>query len=62
MKREEGFRLDYEVGRNQSFRLGSFRPFIGAVFGLFIYFALESDLLQLAVPDRDPEISVRHLL
>ena len=55
MKRETGFILDYEVGRTQSFRLGGFRPFIGAVFGLLIYFALESDLLQIAVPDRDPE-------
>ena len=51
MRRDEGFTLDYEVGRSQSFRLGSFRPFLGAVFGLLIYFALESGLLQIAVPD-----------
>jgi hypothetical protein len=51
MKKDDGFTLDYEVGRSQSFRLGSFRPFLGAVFGLLIYFALESGLLQLAVPD-----------
>ena len=51
MRRDEGFTLDYEVGRSQSFRLGSFRPFLGAVFGLVIYFALESGLLQIAVPD-----------
>jgi hypothetical protein len=51
MRRDEGFSLDYEVGRSQSFRLGSFRPFLGAVFGLLIYFALESGLLQIAVPD-----------
>jgi hypothetical protein len=54
MKREDGFQLDYEVGRSQSLRLGSFRPFIGAVFGLVVYFAIESDLLQLAVPDQNP--------
>jgi hypothetical protein len=54
MRREEGFELDYEVGRWQAFALGSFRPFIGAVFGLVIYFALQSDLLQIAVPDEDP--------
>lgn len=54
MRRDDGFTLDYEVGRSQSFRLGSFRPFLGAVFGLLIYFALESGLLQIAVPDRDP--------
>jgi hypothetical protein len=53
MRRESGFTLDYEVGRGQSFRLGSFRPFIGAVFGLVIFFAIESDLLQLGVPDGD---------
>lgn len=54
MRRDDGFSLDYEVGRSQSFRLGSFRPFLGAVFGLLIYFALESGLLQIAVPDQDP--------
>ena len=53
MKRESGFTLDYEVGRAQSFRLGSFRPLIGAVFGLVIYFAIMSELLQIAVPDND---------
>lgn len=53
MKKDDGFTLDYEVGRSQSFRLGSFRPFLGAVFGLLIYFALESGLLQLAVPDEN---------
>jgi hypothetical protein len=53
MKRESGFSLDYEVGRAQSFRLGSFRPIIGAVFGLVIYFAIKSELLQIAVPDDD---------
>jgi hypothetical protein len=41
------FRLDHEVGRKQLRRLGSFRPFIGAVFALVIYFALKSNLLQL---------------
>jgi hypothetical protein len=51
MRRDDGFSLDYEVGRSQSFRLGSFRPFLGAIFGLLIYFALESGLLQIAVPD-----------
>jgi hypothetical protein len=54
MRSEDGFTLDYEVGRSQSFRLGSFRPFLGAVFGLLIFFALESGLLQIAVPDGDP--------
>jgi hypothetical protein len=51
MKSEDGFTLDYEVGRAQSFRLGSFRPFIGATFGLVIFFAIKSGLLQIGVPD-----------
>jgi hypothetical protein len=49
--RSERFLLDYEVGRMPAFWLGTFRPFLGAVFGLFIYFALQSELLQLRKPD-----------
>ena len=49
--RNDRFTLDYEVGRMPAFWLGTFRPFIGAVFGLFIYFALQSELLQLQEPD-----------
>jgi hypothetical protein len=41
------FELDHEVGRKQIRRLGSFRPFIGAVFALVLYFALKSNLLQI---------------
>jgi hypothetical protein len=48
--RSGNFALDYEVGRTASFWLGAIRPFIGAVFGLFIYFALQSELLQLQEP------------
>lgn len=51
MKSESGFTLDYEVGRGASFRLGSFRPFLGAIFGVAIYFALQSDLVQFEPPD-----------
>jgi hypothetical protein len=32
------FRVDYEVGRATIRRLGSFRPFIGAVFGIAVFF------------------------
>jgi len=45
------FILDYEVGRMPAFWLGAFRPFIGAVFGLVVYFALQSELLQVKRPD-----------
>lgn len=51
--RSDRFLLDYEVGRMPAFWLGTFRPFLGAVFGLFIYFALQSELLQLQKPDEE---------
>jgi hypothetical protein len=41
------FRLDHEVGRKVLRRLGSFRPFIGAIFALVLYFALKSSLLEI---------------
>ncbi len=48
--RSERFSLDYEVGRMPAFWLGTFRPFLGAVFGLVVYFALESEVVQLPPP------------
>lgn len=48
--RSDEFRLDYEVGRTPAFWLGTFRPFLGAVFGLVVYFALESSVVQLPPP------------
>ena len=54
MRNPQAFELDYEAGRWQAFWLGSFRPFIGAIFGLIIYFAIDSDLLQIVVPDENP--------
>jgi hypothetical protein len=44
------FSLDYEVGRNSLRRLGSFRPFLGAVFGVALYFTLSSGILQTEIP------------
>jgi hypothetical protein len=41
------FQLDHEVGRKPIRRLGSFRPFIGAIFAVVLYFALKSDLLEI---------------
>jgi hypothetical protein len=41
-----GFSLDFEVGRKPVRRLGSFRPFIGAVFALALFLALRSGLLD----------------
>jgi hypothetical protein len=54
MRNPQGFEIDYEAGRWQAFWLGSIRPFIGAIFGLIIYFAIDSDLLQIVVPDQNP--------
>lgn len=41
------FRVDYEVGRSTIRRLGSFRPFIGAIFGVVLFFVVKSDLLSI---------------
>lgn len=48
----KGF-VDYEVGRPSLRRVGSFRPIIGAVFGVVVYFALKSGLIQLAPGEKD---------
>jgi hypothetical protein len=45
------FDIDYEVGRPKIFRLGSYRPFIGAVFGVVIYFAFQGGLIQISAPN-----------
>src|SRR5439155_24313723 len=37
----------YEVGRKAIRRIGSFRPVIGAIFAVVLYFALRGGLLQL---------------
>jgi hypothetical protein len=47
------FRVDYEVGRSTIRRLGSFRPFIGAIFGVAMFFLIKSGLLNIVV-DKDP--------
>ncbi len=41
------FSIDYEVGRRSIRRVGSFRPVIGAIFAVVLYFALRGDLLQI---------------
>jgi hypothetical protein len=40
------FELDPEVGRRAIFYLGAYRPLVGAIFGLAMYFLLKSSLLQ----------------
>src|ERR687887_2188059 len=50
MRMSSKFRVDYEVGRATIRRLGSFRPFIGAVFGIALYFLLKSGIPQVQLP------------
>jgi hypothetical protein len=38
--------VDYEVGRSNLMLLGAFRPFVGSIFGLALYFAVKGGLLQ----------------
>ena len=45
------FRVDYEVGRSTIRRLGSFRPFIGAIFGVALFFLIKSGLLNIDVEE-----------
>jgi hypothetical protein len=40
------FGLDPEIGRRALFTLGTYRPAVGAIFGLALYFLLQSSLLQ----------------
>jgi hypothetical protein len=47
------FNLDFEVGRRQIHRLGSFRPAVGAVFAVVLFFAMKADLFQV-LPDTGP--------
>jgi hypothetical protein len=49
--RGQGFSMDFEVGRKSVRRLGALRPLTGAVFALALYFALQSNLLSIPIPD-----------
>jgi hypothetical protein len=41
------FQSDYEAGSGHIRMLGAFRPFIGAIFGLALYFAIKAGILPL---------------
>ena len=41
------FSIDYEVGRPALRRVGSFRPIIGAIFAIVLYFSLRGGLIQI---------------
>lgn len=49
------FHVDFEVGRPPIRRVASFRPFLGAVFALVLYFALLGDLVQLGAEQGNQE-------
>jgi len=46
----DNFHVDYEIGRPTIRRLGSFRPFIGAVFGIAVYFLIRSGIPSIEPP------------
>jgi hypothetical protein len=48
------FTIDYEVGRPALRRLGSFRPIIGAIFAIVLYFSLRGGLIQVHAGDGEP--------
>jgi hypothetical protein len=50
-KPEKGkFNVDFELGRPLIRRLGLYRPFLGAIFGVALYFVLASGIAQVVVP------------
>lgn len=45
------FGIDHELGRRTLRRLGSLRPAVGAVFGMAVVFALDSQVFQITGPE-----------
>ena len=56
------FNLDPEVGRRAIFYLGAYRPLVGAIFGLSLYFLLQSNLLQVQPTNEFPTFVVAAFL
>ena len=54
--RGQGFSMDFEVGRKSVRRLGALRPLTGAIFALALYFALQSGLLSIPIPDKPNQV------
>jgi hypothetical protein len=54
MRDEERINLDYEVGELLIVLLGSFRPLLGAIFGVVAYFAIEGGVVGLTPPTGHP--------
>jgi hypothetical protein len=49
--RKQGFELDYELGRTPLVVFGIFRPLLGAAFGLVLYAAIASGVVNLKLAD-----------
>ena len=50
------FQVRHEVGRTYIQRVAAFRPFVGSVFGLLVYFALAGELIrQVRIPTGEAE-------
>ena len=47
----EKFVVHYDLGKRTLYMLGSYRPVLGAVFGVFTYFVLASNVLATKPPD-----------
>jgi hypothetical protein len=47
----EKFVVHYDLGKRTLYMLGSYRPVLGAVFGVFTYFLLASNLLETIPPN-----------
>lgn len=47
MSRGDGFTIDHELGSRGVFRLGIYRPLIGAVSGVAVYFLVQTPLLAI---------------
>jgi hypothetical protein len=52
---QSSFKVEYDVGRPTVRRLGAFRPLVGAVFGVVIYFALQSHLMHIDTGNGDQQ-------
>lgn len=52
---ERGFQIDFELGRPLMRRLGVYRPFVGAIVGVAVYFLLASGILNVTI-DRSNDV------
>jgi hypothetical protein len=50
------YKVDFEVGRPLLRRLGLYKPFVGAIFGVALYFLLASGLLRTQPPSHSGSV------